>query len=33
MARERQNLWSPLNDQIAFEYSETTGNVWMADLK
>lgn len=29
----RYPTWSPLNDQIAFEYSETTGNIWMADLK
>jgi Tol biopolymer transport system component/DNA-binding winged helix-turn-helix (wHTH) protein len=29
----RYPSWSPLNDQIVFEYSETTGNIWMADLK
>ena len=25
--------WSPLGNQIAYEYSETTGNIWIADLK
>jgi len=25
--------WSPLGNQIAFEYAETTGNIWIADLK
>jgi Tol biopolymer transport system component/DNA-binding winged helix-turn-helix (wHTH) protein len=25
--------WSPLNDQIVYEYAETTGNIWMIELK
>jgi Tol biopolymer transport system component len=25
--------WSPLGNQIAYEYVETTGNIWVADLK
>jgi serine/threonine protein kinase len=29
----RYPIWSPLGNQIAYEYSETTGNVWVADLK
>ena len=29
----RYPTWSPLNDKVAFEYSETTGNIWIADLK
>lgn len=29
----RYPAWSPLGNQIAYEYSETTGNVWVADLK
>ncbi len=26
-------VWSPLGDKIAFEYAETTGNIWSIDLK
>lgn len=29
----RYPAWSPLGDAIAFEYAETTGNVWIAELK
>ncbi len=29
----RYPTWSPLGNQIAFEYAETTGNIWIADLK
>jgi eukaryotic-like serine/threonine-protein kinase len=29
----RYPSWSPLGDQIVYEYSETTGNIWIADLK
>ncbi|MDQ3749898.1 MAG: serine/threonine-protein kinase [Acidobacteriota bacterium] len=29
----RYPTWSPLGNQIAFEYAETTGNIWVADLK
>jgi len=29
----RYPAWSPKGDQIAYEYSETTGNIWVADLK
>jgi Tol biopolymer transport system component/DNA-binding winged helix-turn-helix (wHTH) protein len=29
----RYPAWSPLNDRIAYEYAETTGNVWMMELK
>ncbi|OLE54805.1 MAG: hypothetical protein AUG51_06800 [Acidobacteria bacterium 13_1_20CM_3_53_8] len=25
--------WSPLGNQIAYEYSEATGNIWMLDLR
>ncbi|PWT90276.1 MAG: hypothetical protein C5B55_10000 [Blastocatellia bacterium] len=25
--------WSPLGNQIAYEYAETTGNIWVADIK
>jgi hypothetical protein len=24
----RYPAWSPLGDQIAYEYGETTGNIW-----
>lgn len=29
----RYPSWSPLGNKIAFEYAETTGNIWIADLK
>jgi Tol biopolymer transport system component len=29
----RYPTWSPLKNQIAFEYAVTTGNIWIADLK
>ncbi|HEX5733303.1 MAG TPA: hypothetical protein VF131_10760 [Blastocatellia bacterium] len=29
----RYPAWSPLNDRIAYEYAETTGNIWMIELK
>ncbi len=29
----RYPAWSPMGNQIAYEYSETTGNIWIADLK
>ena len=29
----RYPAWSPLGNQIAYEYSETTGNIWLMDLK
>ncbi len=29
----RYLTWSPLKNQIAFEYAETTGNIWIPDLK
>jgi Tol biopolymer transport system component/serine/threonine protein kinase len=29
----RSPAWSPLNDRIAYEYAETTGNIWMLELK
>jgi Tol biopolymer transport system component/tRNA A-37 threonylcarbamoyl transferase component Bud32 len=29
----RYPLWSPLGNQIVYEYSETTGNILVADLK
>ncbi|MBA2380049.1 MAG: PD40 domain-containing protein, partial [Blastocatellia bacterium] len=29
----RYPSWSPLGNQIVYEYSETTGNMWIADLK
>ena len=28
----RYPAWSPLGNQIAYEYSETTGNIWLMDL-
>jgi TolB protein len=29
----RYPSWSPLGNQVAFEYTETTGNIWTMDLK
>jgi Tol biopolymer transport system component/DNA-binding winged helix-turn-helix (wHTH) protein len=29
----RYPAWSPLGNQIVYEYAETTGNIWIADLK
>jgi TolB protein len=29
----RYPTWSPSGNQIALEYAETTGNIWIADLK
>lgn len=29
----RYPAWSPLNDKIVYEYAETTGNIWMIELK
>ena len=29
----RYPSWSPLGNQIVYEYAETTGNIWMIDLK
>jgi Tol biopolymer transport system component/DNA-binding winged helix-turn-helix (wHTH) protein len=29
----RYPAWSPANDKIAYEYAETTGNIWMIELK
>jgi Tol biopolymer transport system component/DNA-binding winged helix-turn-helix (wHTH) protein len=29
----RYPAWSPLGNQVVYEYSETTGNIWIADLK
>jgi Tol biopolymer transport system component len=29
----RYPSWSPKGDRVAYEYSETSGNVWVADLK
>ncbi|PYS88624.1 MAG: hypothetical protein DMF64_20010 [Acidobacteria bacterium] len=29
----RYPAWSPLGNQIAYEYAETNGNIWMLDLK
>ncbi|PYS86088.1 MAG: hypothetical protein DMF62_17015 [Acidobacteria bacterium] len=29
----RYPVWSPANDRLAFEYAETTGNIWMVELK
>jgi hypothetical protein len=25
--------WSPLGDRIAYEYAETNGNIWVAEIK
>lgn len=29
----RYPAWSPLENQIVFEYAETTGNIWLMELK
>ena len=29
----RYPSWSPLGNQIAYEYAETTGNIWMLELR
>lgn len=29
----RYPAWSPLGNQIVYEYSETTGNIWLMELK
>jgi Tol biopolymer transport system component len=29
----RYPSWSPLGNQIVFEYAETTGNIWMMELR
>ncbi|HKC64962.1 MAG TPA: DPP IV N-terminal domain-containing protein, partial [Pyrinomonadaceae bacterium] len=29
----RYPAWSPLGNQIAYDYAETAGNIWMLDLK
>lgn len=29
----RYPAWSPANDKIVYEYAETTGNIWMMELK
>ena len=29
----RYPAWSPLNNQIVYEYVETTGNIWMLELR
>jgi Tol biopolymer transport system component len=29
----RYPSWSPLGNQIAYEYAETTGNIWMVEVK
>jgi Tol biopolymer transport system component len=29
----RYPTWSPRGNQIVYEYSETTGNIWLLELK
>ena len=29
----RYPSWAQLGNQIAYEYAETTGNIWVADLR
>jgi Tol biopolymer transport system component len=29
----RYPAWSPLGNQIVYEYAETTGNIWMMEFK
>ena len=29
----RYPSWSPLGDKIVYEYAETTGNIWIMDVK
>ena len=29
----RYPAWSPLGNQIVYEYAETTGNIWLVELK
>ena len=29
----RYPAWSPLGNQIAYEYGETTGNIWLMELR
>jgi len=29
----RYPSWSPLGEKIVYEYAETTGNIWMLELK
>ena len=29
----RYPTWSPLNDLVAYEYAETTSNIWMMELE
>jgi Tol biopolymer transport system component len=29
----RYPAWSPLGNQIVYEYAETTGNIWLMELK
>jgi TolB protein len=29
----RWPAWSPRNDKIVYEYAETTGNIWLMELK
>jgi len=29
----RYPAWSPLGNQIVYEYNETSGNIWLMELK